>query len=112
MKVRAPGMLCFPGGHIEANETFEDAMIREMYEELALPIIVVGHLWSSVTSWGTHLEWMLVQRNIEQEPVPNPEEVAAVMWLTESELLGGLDILSSVCDFFDAKYSGRFKLDI
>ena len=25
MKVRAPGLLCFPGGHIESGESFEEA---------------------------------------------------------------------------------------
>ncbi len=106
--VRAPGMLCFPGGHIEINETFEQAIIREMDEELSLPIIVREHLWSSVTSWGTKLEWMLIERDAAQTPIPNPLEVAEVMWMREAELLGGLDVLGSVPDFFEAKYNGLF----
>ncbi len=108
--VRAPGLLCFPGGHIEANESFEQAIVREMMEELALPIVVNRHLWSSITRWGTKLEWMQIQRNPSDCPVANPAEVAEVHWLTESELLGGLDVLGSMPDFFDAMYSGVFSI--
>jgi 8-oxo-dGTP pyrophosphatase MutT (NUDIX family) len=109
--VRAPGLLCFPGGHIEPEESAIQAVIREMNEELALPIEVIRHLWSSVTQWGTHLEWIHVRRPLDPAPVPNPQEVADVMWLTESELLGCLDVLGSVSDFFEAKYSGLFSLE-
>jgi 8-oxo-dGTP diphosphatase len=109
-KVRAPGLLCFPGGHIEANETFEQAIVREISEELSMPIEVIDHLWSSITSWGTHLEWIQIRRLTDTTPTPNLDEVSHVMWLTEHELLGSLDILTSVSDFFDAKYSGRFVL--
>ncbi|MFN9913320.1 MAG: NUDIX hydrolase, partial [Pirellulaceae bacterium] len=40
LKVRAPGLLCFPGGHIEPGENFEEAILREMMEELSLPVRV------------------------------------------------------------------------
>jgi 8-oxo-dGTP diphosphatase len=111
MKVRAPGLLCFPGGHIEAGETFEEAIIREMLEELSLNVTVERHLWSSVTRWGTKLEWMLCARDPSQLPVPEPEEVSEVHWMREAELLGGQDVLGSVPDFFEAMYQSVFSLD-
>ena len=111
MKVRAPGLLCFPGGHIEAGESFEEAIRREMMEELQLPIRVVRHLWSSTTRWGTRLEWLLVAREGTHEPIPNPDEVAEVYWMRESELLGGLDVLGSVPDFFEALHCQTFCLE-
>jgi 8-oxo-dGTP diphosphatase len=110
LKVRAPGLLCFPGGHIEAGETFEEAIVREMDEELALPVVVHRHLWTSVTRWGTKLEWMLVARPAAAEPIPNPDEVSEVHWMEESELLGGLDVLGSVPDFFEALHEQLFHL--
>jgi 8-oxo-dGTP diphosphatase len=110
-KVRAPGLLCFPGGQIEPGESFEEAILREMMEELALPIRVRGHLWTSITSWGTRLEWMWVERVDATSPIPNPEEVAEVHWMEESELLGGLDVLGSVPDFFDALHQKIFEIE-
>lgn len=111
MKVRAPGLLCFPGGHIEPNESFEQAIIREMQEELAMPIRVRKHLWSSVTRWGTKLEWMHIDRiSPEILPIPSPDEVSEVHWMSESELLGGLDVLGSVPDFFEALHNDLFQL--
>lgn len=110
MKVRAPGLLCFPGGHIEAGEDFEQAIQREMMEELALPVRVRQHLWSSVTRWGTRLEWMHLDRIDTSEPAPNPDEVSEVHWMAESELLGGLDVLGSVPDFFEALHQQVFAL--
>ena len=36
LNVRQPGEVCFPGGHIEAGETWIDAALRETYEELGI----------------------------------------------------------------------------
>jgi 8-oxo-dGTP diphosphatase len=110
MKVRAPGLLCFPGGHIEPGETFEQAILREMMEELALPVLVRRHLWTSVTRWGTKLEWMLLERSDQTNPIANPDEVSEIHWMEESELLGGLDVLGSVPDFFEALHEQVFHL--
>lgn len=106
--VRAPGLLCFPGGGIEEGEDYVTAMQREMMEELQLRITVKRHLWSSVTRWGTHLEWMLCSREAGCEPVPSPEEVSDVYWLTPDEILERDDLLGSIPDFFEALSLGKF----
>jgi len=108
--VRAPGLLCFPGGGIEEGEDFESALRREMLEELSLHISVDRHLWTSVTRWGTKLEWILCTRGEDCIPVPLPEEVAEVLWLTEAEIRSRNDLLGSIPDFFQAKSSLAFRL--
>lgn len=108
--VKAPGLLCFPGGGIERDEDFEAAIRREMMEELALPIDVVRHVWSSSTRWGTKLEWLVCKREENSSPVPSPEEVAEVMWLEESDLRMRRDLLGSLPDFFSAKDAREFQL--
>jgi 8-oxo-dGTP pyrophosphatase MutT (NUDIX family) len=109
--VKAPGLLCFPGGGIEAGEDFETAVRREAFEELGLNVDVVKHLWSSKTLWGTKLEWLVCTRAIHQEPSPNPEEVSEVHWMEESELRSRADLLGSLPDFFAAKDRCVFVLD-
>ena len=108
--VRAPGLLCFPGGGIEVNEDFEAAIRRELMEELQLELIATQHLWTSVTKWGTKLEWLFCQRSSASVPVPSPEEVSEVHWLDEAEIRERTDLLGSLPDFFAAKDAGEFQL--
>ena len=100
--VRAPNLLCFPGGGIEAGESFEEAMHRELMEELQLQVDIERHLWTSTTRWGTKLEWLLCHRHPAGEPIPNAAEVSDVYWLTVDEMRPRDDLLGSLPDFFNA----------
>jgi 8-oxo-dGTP diphosphatase len=108
--VRAPNLVCFPGGTIEAGESSEAAVIREMHEELGLVVDVRERLWKSVTSWGTELEWFLLDCSDATEPQPDPREVAEVFWAKPQQLLVRGDLLGSVFDFFRAIRSGEIQL--
>jgi 8-oxo-dGTP diphosphatase len=110
LTVRAPGLLCFPGGSIEQGETPQQAVRRELREELALNSISATHLWHSCTSWGTLLEWLWVERHAESFPVANPREVADIAWYEPDHLLEQPDLLGSVPDFFAAWAIGHFHL--
>lgn len=108
--VRAPNLVCFPGGTIESGETSEAAVIREMQEELGLVVDVRERLWRSVTSWGTELEWFLLDCPTTVEPKPDPREVSEVFWARPQHLLTRNDLLGSVYDFFRAIRSGQIQL--
>ncbi len=53
--VRQPGDICFPGGHQEEGETFEDTALRETEEELGIPaasIRILGKTDFMLTAYG------------------------------------------------------------
>lgn len=108
--VRAPNLLCFAGGTIERGESPAEAIVREMEEELSLKTQVIEQVWQSRTSWGTLLEWILVERVGDREPVANPAEVGEWMWLSGEELLLHPDLLPSVPAFYKAWATGELSL--
>lgn len=108
--VRAPNLLCFAGGTIEKGESPEQAIVRELREELNLAGRAVEHVWQSRTAWGTLLDWVLVERQWDSNPSANPAEVAEWMWLSGAELLRHPELLPSVPAFFRAWAHGEFAL--
>jgi (d)CTP diphosphatase len=111
-EVTAPGKLCFPGGGIEPGESEEEALIREMLEELALPVVPQQRLWRSTTPWGTRLAWWLADASAAHHPVPDPSEVAEVFWMRQRQLLGAENLLPSVPQFMHAWRTGKLRLPI
>lgn len=108
--VRAPNLLCFAGGTIEVGESPQQAIVRELQEELSIEAQAREHVWQSRTAWGTLLEWVLVERQADSHPVANPQEVAEWMWLRPTELLEHPDLLPSVPAFFSAWAKGELQL--
>ena len=108
--VRAPNLLCFAGGTIEDGETPLQAIERELIEELNLKSTALEHVWQSHTAWGTQLEWVLVERQPDSHPQPNPAEVAEYMWLAPEILLRHPKLLPSVPAFFVAWAKSEFTL--
>ena len=108
--VVAPGAYCFPGGGIEANESEEQAMVREFREELGALVVPVRRVWRSTTRWHVALAWWLGELSAAVALVPNPEEVASVHWLTAGEMLELAELLESNREFLRAVGEGEIDL--
>lgn len=107
--VVAPGMFCFPGGHLESNERQEEGVIRELREELSVAVFPQRRLWVSTTPWGVSLAWWLCAP-LRSTPVPNPDEVESVHWFDFEELEALPDLLESNQHFLTAWRQGEFLI--
>ena len=108
--VIAPGAYCFPGGGIEADETEEEAVARELQEEINCKVQPIRRLWRNVTPWGVHLAWWLAEMGSEQRPVANPSEVESLHWLTAEEMAELPETLESNREFLRLLAMGEIKL--
>ncbi len=109
-QVVAPRKFCFPGGGVEAGETEEIALVREIWEELRVPVRPVRRLWRSVTPWHVALSWWLCDLDAAAMPVPNPLEVESVHWFAPTEVAQLADLLESNRHFLQALASGEITL--
>jgi 8-oxo-dGTP diphosphatase len=109
--VIAPGMYCFPGGGIEPGESEEQAVVRELHEELGCAVRPFRRVWESISSWGVHLAWWRAELLPELPVVPNPLEVESAQWVTLEELARLPNQLESNQHFLAAIGRGEVVLD-
>ena len=109
--VAAPGTLCFPGGGIEPGESEEQALEREMQEELACAVRPLRRLWTSVTAWQVELAWWHVELLPPGTWTLNLAEVSEAHWLTVDDLAQRSDLLTSSLEFLAAWRRGEFVLE-
>lgn len=80
----AAGRWEFPGGKVEPGETPEQALVREVAEELGCTIAVDGWLDGRVPIGDKYELTVAVARIVEGEPTPGEHD--RVRWLAADEL--------------------------
>ena len=82
-----PGYWCPPSGRLEPGETQEQAVVREVREELGVAATPLAKVWECPTDDGSFLlHWWLADAGAAHLR-PNPDEVAEVRWVTAEEFL-------------------------
>jgi 8-oxo-dGTP diphosphatase len=82
-----PGFWCPPSGRIELGESQEQAVVREVAEELGLLAKAVAKVWECPTDDGHFtLHWWIAEVDT-YDVRPAPAEVADVRWVTSDEFL-------------------------
>lgn len=76
---------------IDHGETFQDALVREIDEELSLKVISVASkpdfFLTRLTKWWRHIANILVQMKIENIDTYKPSEESNEIWLFEYDEL-------------------------
>jgi ADP-ribose pyrophosphatase YjhB (NUDIX family) len=106
----AAGLFTLPGGVVEAGETLEQAVIREVQEETALsiePIGLAGHREVIACDAENRVERHFVilsfaSRWLAGEPELN-EELAAARWLHPDEI-PGLQTTAGLAEIVEAAF--------
>ncbi len=76
----------FPGGKLEANETPEQALVRELEEELGVHVIAQRPLIDLSHSYPDRHVELFVYLITEFEGEPSGRENQALQWLAPAEL--------------------------
>lgn len=83
-----PGGWELPGGKCEPGESLQEAVVREVREELGCEVRVTGRL-DGVEPIGSTMQLeVLVAELVGGEPVPRDREHDALRWLGPADLSG------------------------
>lgn len=90
--IRAAGFWCLPGGAIEPGESQEQAIVREMEEELGLAVRPVGKVWEWLRPDGLLLLhwWRVEPAGLRQDTTASVEQAGLHQGATASAAQVGL----------------------
>jgi len=99
--VPAPLAWCFPGGHIEPGETQQQALVREIREEINLEVEPGEKLMTQTKRGGNLVLHCWSATIVSGEARPNPDEVADLRWMTPQEVRTLEGVLPGTTEILD-----------
>lgn len=79
-----PGAVLFPGGHIDESETPEQALVREIKEELGVTVLEYKFLGEFTHPDGAKNLTYLITK---WDGIPSPIEAERLLWVKDSQQL-------------------------
>lgn len=74
-------------GHVSAGESYDETAPRELEEELGISGVPLRMLHKFAACADTSWEFTVLYSGVtDQSPVPDPEEMTAILWLSVEEI--------------------------
>ncbi|MGQ4437372.1 MULTISPECIES: NUDIX domain-containing protein [unclassified Streptomyces] len=94
-------------GKLEPGESQEEALVREVHEEVGLAVSPLHKVWESQADDGRfRLHWWTATETGNGTIVPDPGEVSEVRWVTPAEFLTMTPHFEADREFFERVLPG------